>query len=257
MINVKRDWWKDYFNEIYLITDARSVCDNELTKREVDLIEKLLCLKKDERILDLFGGQGRHSLELARRGYRDLTVLDYSPYLIKMGKESAAKENKKIRFYRRDARSTGLKNKSYSAVLIMANSFGYFDDEKDDIKVLKEARRLLKKGGRLLLDLTNADYTRKNLAPTSRHRASRDITITRRRELQNSVIKAEEIVISKKRGVIRNGVYCERLYNDKKIRNIFNGLGYKDVSMRKGILLHKEKKDYGFLTSRMLVTAKK
>ena len=37
-INVDPEWWKTLFDEIYLKTDARSVCDNEISSREVDLI---------------------------------------------------------------------------------------------------------------------------------------------------------------------------------------------------------------------------
>ena len=255
MIKVKRNWWKNYFNGIYLITDARSVCDEGLTKREVDLVEKLLNLKKDDRILDLFGGQGRHSLELAGRDYRDLTVLDYSKYLVSEGKKTAERHNKTVKFHRGDARSTGLKSESYTVLLIMANSFGYFDEENDDVRVLKEARRLMEDGGRILLDLTDADYARKNLTPASRHDAGSDISIFRTREIENDTIKAREIVISGTRGLLRDGTYSERLYTDEKIKALLENAGYKDISIHKGVSLHKEKKDYGFLTSRMMVTA--
>ena len=57
-----------------------------LTKREVDVIENALGLYPAARILDVCGGQGRHALELARRGYRQLTVLDYSEFLLDRGR---------------------------------------------------------------------------------------------------------------------------------------------------------------------------
>jgi len=43
-MKVKKDWWKDYFGEIYLLTDARSVCNASLTACEADLIEEALRL---------------------------------------------------------------------------------------------------------------------------------------------------------------------------------------------------------------------
>ncbi len=67
-IQVDPDWWKTLFDDIYLLTDARSVCDEEITRREVDLICELLPIRPDHKILDLCGGHGRHSLELAARG---------------------------------------------------------------------------------------------------------------------------------------------------------------------------------------------
>jgi len=96
MPKVEPDWWKKLFDETYLITDARSVCDNRLTSREVDFIEEMLGLEKSWPILDLCGGQGRHSLELARRGFQDVTVLDYSKVLVDLGRRRAQEERLNI-----------------------------------------------------------------------------------------------------------------------------------------------------------------
>ena len=38
MVEVNPEWWKTLFDDVYIITDARSVCDEELTCREVDFI---------------------------------------------------------------------------------------------------------------------------------------------------------------------------------------------------------------------------
>ena len=43
-IRVDPEWWKTLFDEVYLLTDARSVCDDKLTSREVDVICELLSL---------------------------------------------------------------------------------------------------------------------------------------------------------------------------------------------------------------------
>jgi hypothetical protein len=58
-IKVDPDWWKTLFDEVYLLTDARSVCDARITRREVDLICSLLPMKGSHKILDLCGGHGR------------------------------------------------------------------------------------------------------------------------------------------------------------------------------------------------------
>ncbi len=256
MIKVKRDWWKNFFNHIYLITDARSVKNKSLTCREVDLIERSLNLKRSDRILDLFGGQGRHSIELARRGYRDLSVLDYSEYLINLGRRLSSKENLKINFYRADARTTGLKSNDYSVIIVMANSFGYFPREKDNLKVLQEIHRLLKKRGRLLLDIANPIYVKNNLGLISWHRI-RNILILRSREIRNNLVKTREIVISQQDGLIRDECYCEYLYEQDKIRQLLRKIGFKNIKINNKLSLHNKKGDYGLLSSRMIITAKK
>lgn len=256
-MRIKKEWWKDFFNQIYLITDARSVCNTTLTRKETDLLEKILDLGKNDRILDLCGGQGRHSLELARRGYRDLTVLDFSDYLIRLGRRRAKEEGLDIKFLRGDARFSGLKNNDYSVVFIMANSFGYFPDERENLRILKEMHRLLKRGGKLLLDLTDPDYVRSNLKPLSWHEATKDVIVCRKRELKGDIIKVREIVLSKKRGLLRDGFYCERIYDKDKITHFLKNTGFRNVLVKKNISVHKNRKDYDLMTSRMIVTAEK
>jgi len=131
-IQVDNNWWKYLFDEIYLMTDARSVCDEKLTCQEVDFLVDTLDLDKSASILDLCGGHGRHSLELSRRGFKNVTVLDYSRYLIDLGKETARKSKLNTVFSQGDARNTGLPGQSFQFIIIMASSFGYFvnEDEK-------------------------------------------------------------------------------------------------------------------------------
>ena len=67
-IHVKQDWWETLFDDVYLLTDARSVCDDEITCREIDLVCELLSIQKHQHILDLCGGHGRPSFDLFKRG---------------------------------------------------------------------------------------------------------------------------------------------------------------------------------------------
>jgi len=255
-MRVKKDWWKDFFNHIYLITDARSVCDDNLTSREVDFLENTLNLKKNDRILDLFGGQGRHSIELAKRGYRDLTVLDYSHHLINLGKKYAEKDNLKIDFYQGDARSTGLKSSDYSVIIIMANSYGYFPEEKENLQVLTEAYRLLKTHGKLFIDLTDPAHITKNLNPTSWHRIG-GVYILRKREISNNLVKTQEIVISHKDGLIRDECYCIRLHSKTEIHQQLKKTGFQNVQIQNNLSLYEKKQDYGLVTKRMIVQSTK
>lgn len=256
-IKTKKDWWKGFFNETYLLTDARSVDNPALTRKEVTLIEDLLRLDKKDRILDLCGGQGRHAQELARRGYLDLTVLDYSTYLTRLGRSVTKENGLNVKYLQRDARSTRLKSSDYSVVFIMANSFGYFPRERENIQILKETNRLLKSGGRLLLDLTDPDYLRGRLKPVSWHEANKDVIVCRQRVLAKDIIRAREVVISKKKGMIRDGYYCERIYSRDKIRHLLRRTGFRNIEIKNNVSLHRKIRDYGFLTSRMFITAAK
>jgi len=256
-IQVDNNWWQELFDEIYLLTDARTVCDEKLTCQEVDFLEGALDLDKSASILDLCGGQGRHSLELSRRGFVNVTVLDYSRYLVDLGEKRAKQEGLNTIFIQGDARNTGLCGQSFQFIIIMASSFGYFIDEDENKKILKEAFRLLMPKGTLLLDLPDRDYVLQNCNPFSCHRVNEDITVSRERELGDDIIYSRETVTSEKKGCIRNRTYCTRLYSPGKISDLMYSVGFSSITCKKDFMSRGTEGDYGCMTNRMIVTAKK
>ena len=72
------DWWRTLFNSIYLKTDGDVVENNKNTAQEIDMLVQHAGLELNDRILDLCCGQGRHCLELARRGFKNVTGVDRS-----------------------------------------------------------------------------------------------------------------------------------------------------------------------------------
>lgn len=254
---IDHNWWKDLFDDIYLLTDARSVCDEGLTKEEVDFLEEILDLDKSASILDLCGGQGRHSLELSRRGFLNVTVLDYSGYLISLGKKRARQEALNTIFIQGDARNTGFQGQSFRCIIIMASSFGYFLDEDENKKILNETFRLLMPGGTLLLDLPNRDYVIQNFKTFSSHRVNEDILVSRTKEMEDDIIYGRETVTSQKKGFIRDRTYCTRLYSPEKISELINSAGFSSIICRKDFMNRAAKGDYGCMTNRMIITAKK
>jgi len=257
MGTVDHDWWKTLFDETYLVTDARTVCDEELTCREVDFLEQVLKLGKSWPILDLCGGQGRHSLELSRRGFQDVTVLDYSRVLIDLGMEMVQRGGLNTLFIRGDARETGLPSQRFRVIIVMASSFGYFVDEGENEKILREAFRLLKPRGSLLLDLPHREYVLKNFVPQSWHEANEEIVVCRQRRFDEDTIYGREMVISKTKGMIRDATYCTRLYSPEKITTLLRSVGFTGITIQKGFVSHGEKGDYGLMSNRMIVIADK
>jgi D-alanine-D-alanine ligase len=256
-MKVNPDWWKTLFDETYLITDARSVCDDELTCREVDMLEQVMEPHKKASIVDLCGGHGRHALELCRRGYEDVTVVDCSQFLIELGAKTAREEELPVAFRERDARETGLPSGRFQYIMVMANSFGYFADPDDDRRFLREVYRLLAPGGSLLLDLANRDFITNGFKPLSWHEADEDVVICRQRVLDHDIIYSRELVLSKKQGLIRDETYCVRLYTPERITDLLLSERFDPVSVKGDYVSHDKIGDCGFLTNRTIVLAKK
>jgi len=248
------EWWKHIFDSIYLLTDARSVCDERLTRAEADLMENFLQVGRHEPILDLCGGQGRHSLEMARRGYKHITTLDYSAYLLGLGKQS---NDSRVRFVRADARSLPFDRNSYRAVAIMACSFGYFPEDYENTAVLREAYRVLTPGGILLIDIPDGEKALKQMAENTWHEAKQDVFVLRKRKPRSGGIAVCELVVSREKGLIRESNYFEKLYSASQIRSLVSAAGFRAVKVYQGLKRICKERDLGFMSSRMIVTARK
>ena len=257
MIVVEPDWWKTLFDDVYLITDAKFVCNPSLTRQEVKVLEQVLQLRPVDRILDLCGGQGRHALELVRRGYQHLTVLDYTPFLLQLGVSDASREGLSVRFCRGDARAVPFPSAGFDVVLLMANSFGYFVNPADDTQILAEIARVLAPGGRLLLDLHDYDHTRSHFTPESWHEETDDVVVLWRRERHGDVVRVREMVLSKASGLLRDRSYAERLYPPERLRQLLAEADLVSPTFHPNafVLQVGDGADYGMATHRTVITA--
>jgi len=118
---------------------------------EVGRVITLLNIAPPANILDLCCGPGRHSLELARRGF-SVTSVDRTIIYLKMARKKANTEGLNIEFVHKDMRLFCRPN-SYDGVINLYTSFGYFEDPKDDQRVLINIHRSLKNNGKLVMDL--------------------------------------------------------------------------------------------------------
>ncbi len=256
-INVDPDWWKTLFDEVYLQTDARSVCNDDLTRREIDLVLKMLPIRPDHRILDLCGGHGRHSLELCARGYSGCMLLDFSQVLIDRARSQSEAGSAPLDCVCGDARSTGIAADSFDHVLILGNSLGYIPASDADRQILSEACRVLHPGGWLLVDVTDGEAVRRSFKPSAWHEIDDDVVVCRERELQGNRLAARELVMSKTTGLIRDENYAVTLYDADRLSTLFRAAGFQQIAVHTDFSLHRGDGDYGFMNHRMVVTGRK
>ena len=256
-IEVDPDWWKTLFDDVYLLTDARSVGDEDLTRLEVDVVCELLPMAFEHRILDLCGGQGRHSFELCKRGFSDCTLLDYSQSLTDIAINKVRKNDVPLKVMRCDARKIDLAADQFDHVLIMGNSLGYIQESDADRKILSEAYRVLRPDGRLLVDVTDGAAAKKIFNPNAWHAIGGDTVVCRQREIQENVIRARELVISKQDGLIRDRTYAVRLYESQTLASLLKSTGFSQIKIHTDFSPHRFEGDYGFMNRRMLATGRK
>ena len=256
--HVQPDWWRRIFNSIYLKTDADVVSDQLVTRKEVDLFSEIIGLSRDDKILDLCCGQGRHSLELASRGFQYVEGLDRSHYLIQKAKAQAKKDGLNVRFREGDARNLRHLPDTFDVVIILGNSFGYFETIEDDLRVLKEVFRVLKPWGRLLIDVADGEHLREQFQPRSWEWIGKKHLVCRERSLSldKQRLISREVVTHVEKGVIVDQFYAERLYTRESLGELLTTVGFRDIGTHGTISPELQRnQDLGMMERRIIVTA--
>jgi len=256
--HVNPDWWRKIFNSLYLKTDGDVVEDQNITCQEVDLFSEILNLSQEDKILDLCCGQGRHSLELTKRGFKYVEGLDRSHYLIQKAKGHAKKEGIDVKFREGDARKLPYQTDTFDIVMILGNSFGYFETLQDDLRVLKEVFRILKPWGKVLIDIADGEYLRENYQPHSWEWIANEYFVCRERSLSldRQRLISREMINHIKKGVIADQFYSERLYSKESIYELLKEAGYNNINFHGELSSNSQRnQDLGMMKQRIIITS--
>jgi D-alanine-D-alanine ligase len=256
---VKADWWKEIFNANYLRTDGDVVENVAATQEEVQLFLDILQPENDNSLLDLCCGQGRHALEFIRRGYPNITGIDRSHYLISRARNINKSMGYNAVFKEGDARKLPFPNDGFDYVIIAGNSFGYFESVNDDMRVLNQVRRVLKPGGKVLIDITDGNYMRENFQPRSWEWIDNQYFVCRERELSadHERLISREVISHVKNGVIADQFYAERLYTHDSLSELLKKAGFDNIEMHSDHFTTSTRdQDLGMMAKRMLISAR-
>ena len=173
------DWFSDWFNSKYY----HILYQNRDEKEAEQFLSKLqVFFRKEDQILDIACGSGRHSIFLNSLGYQ-ITGIDLSEKSIKAAKQ---KSDNKILFDVWDMRKS-YKKEHFDVVLNLFTSFGYFDSEKEDLEAIQAISSNLKNEGILIIDFLNSEKVISNLVEFEQKTLS-DITFNINRKLEEGFI---------------------------------------------------------------------
>lgn len=128
---------------------------DERAPGDADHIEAALDLSTGDRVLDLTCGYGRVTNRLAARGY-DAAGIEIAPSLVELGREEAAELGVDTELVEGDARDLPWDDDSFDAAYIITGSIAILPREMAR-EILAEAARVLRPGGRLLVDAPDRD----------------------------------------------------------------------------------------------------
>ncbi|MGQ9845691.1 MAG: methyltransferase domain-containing protein [Caldisericia bacterium] len=214
-------------------SDVEEIEIKNITKKEIDNFIEILKPDLSARILDLVSSHGEYSLELARRGFNNIEGLDRSSLLIQKAKTKAEKEGLKIKFREGTPRKLSYPQNSFDIVLLVGNVFGFFDTPLDALNVLKEIYRILKPNGKILIDIIDSEYEKKNVIPyywqwlDKKHFVLRETNLS----IDGESLIIREIINHIEKGILKDSFFSIRLYSKELISNLLTEAGFKNIQI--------------------------
>jgi len=194
---------------------------------DAETIWRLLELEPGMEVLDLCCGHGRIANRLAARGAR-VIGLDATPLFLEQARSDAAERGGQVEYVEGDMRSLPWGGR-FDRAVSWFTSFGYFDDA-DNRRVLREACRVLKPGGRLLIESNNVSELFARWQPAIVVERDGDLSITRTR-FDPATGRADSERINVRGGRVRRFRFFVRMFVAVELRDWLLDAGFSEVAL--------------------------
>ena len=144
-------------------------------------VEQMIALTGCESgdLLDMCCGPGRHALAFAERGFR-VPGVDATPFLLHKARVRAERAGADIEWVESDMREF-VRPESYDLALSLFTSFGFFEEEADNRRVLEHICQSLRPSGTLVLDVLGKEVlARKFNAVDAQESETGELVVQRR-----------------------------------------------------------------------------
>jgi SAM-dependent methyltransferase len=222
------EWFEDetFWETLYafLFPEAKFTA----AEAEVDKALRLVGFS-GQSVLDLACGPGRHSLALARRGYR-VTGVDRSRYLLDKARALAGQGGVDVEWVEADMRSF-VRPEAFDLGLSLFSSFGYFETDEDNRLVLQNLWRSLRPGGVCVLDLMGRETLARRFQPVLCHELpDGGLLVDRPLVLDDwTRVQSEWILI---RGESARRFHIRlRLYSGNELKQLLSQVGFSRVHL--------------------------
>jgi SAM-dependent methyltransferase len=211
-------------------------------------VEQVLALTKfdGKDVLDLCCGPGRHSAELAARGY-NVTGVDRSEFLLSKARERSSE----VEWVHEDMR-TFVRPDSFDLVINMFTSFGYFDDKDDDGRVLRNVCTSLRDGGAVLMEMIGKEYLAKVFAPTVAYTTADGHTFVQRHEIFDDWTRIRNEWILVRGDEARTFTFHHTVYSAQELKDRLGAAGFGNVAVYGDL----EGNEYGVDARRLVAVAR-
>lgn len=205
----------------------------EMASEEVDAVVQLLDLSPGAHVLDLCCGPGRHSLELARRGFR-VTGVDRTADYLERARQRAAEEGLEVEFVLEDMRAFR-RPEMFDAAVNLFTSFGYFEDPAEDLQVVQNLYASLKPGGRLLMEMMGKEVLARIFLESNWHENEDGVLVLEKRKIRSGWdwIDNRWIIIDGEER--REFAVGHRLYSGAELAALLRQAGFGSITLYGGL----------------------
>lgn len=147
-----KKWYEELFENYARKYDEEDFVRG--TVGECDFVEKELGYDRSRKILDIGCGTGRHSVELAKRGY-EVTGIDLSLAQLARAKEKAKELDLKVEFQKMDARKLSFLEEFESALMLCEGAFPLMETDEMNYEILRSMTKALKPQGKAIFTTLN------------------------------------------------------------------------------------------------------
>jgi len=211
------EWFKDWFaSEEYL--QVYSHRDEDEAKLLIKFILSQISIPRNAVVLDAACGAGRHSKIFLENNYK-VIGFDLSKTLLKIANKST---DLNANFICADLRRICFKQK-FDLIVNLFTSFGYFNDDSENLLFVKSAFKMLKDNGYYVFDYLNPVYIENNLVPFSKS-IKNNREIIEEREIIGG--RVEKLISIKSNSGTRKYKESVKLYSYNEIESMFSKIGF-------------------------------
>lgn len=234
---MQQPWFKDWFNSPYY----HQLYFNRDDREAEAFIDKLIAYLKPAQgctMLDVACGKGRHSIQLANKGF-DVTGIDLSDDSIR---EALLHETEKLHFYRHDMRLPFWIN-YFDHAFNFFTSFGYFKTRRENDNAIRTIAQAIKNKGIFVMDYLNVHFAEDHLVHQSEKQVEDvnfiitkwyDETHFYKKIIIEDEALQEPLVFTEKVAKFSLGDFTEMFaYQGLQIQEVFGDYNFSNYDVRK------------------------
>ena len=222
------NWFEDdsFWEDMYgiLFPDSRFESAGEEVKKITELADF-----SGTKVLDLCCGPGRHTYEFAKLGY-EVTGVDRTRFLLEKAEKYCSSVSEKVEFIEEDMRYFK-RGKEYDLAVNLFTSFGYFEAEEENLKVLKNMYNSLQEGGKVVLDMMGKEILAKIYKETMSTELEGKMVVQKHKICDDWQKVKMEWILLEEAGRYKRYSLSHKLYSGRELKGLLKKAGFKEIKL--------------------------